>query len=363
MTAPASLPKVSGFAVELTSHCNQKCRYCYNAWRGAGALPEPVEVDTVVRRVRRLIETFAIGHFTLTGGEPCASPALFPLLELIRGAGVPVQIISNGALIDDAIAEGLARFRPSYVQCTLNGADAEGHDLHTGPGQFDKTLRGIRALQREGVRVGGCVVITSKNAQRLGAILEVWRGLGVRQVALSRFSPAGYAARFASELLPTVEQMHAALEQASPFATQHGMSLYSTMPLPPCAVQTERFRGVKFGSCAIGTPKQEFALGPSGGLRHCTLHRSPIGGSHDILDSGLDLAELVTSEPVTGYRKRFPGFCSGCVHAERCGGGCGAASEWAFDDHRATPDPFLWQHVDEAYAASLGRAQEELGEP
>lgn len=301
------------------------------------------------------MDAFEIGHFTLTGGEPFASPAVFELLELIRTRSIDVHIISNGALIDDRIAARLAPFRPRYVQCTLNGPDAALHEAHTGPGQFERVLAGIRALQSCGVRVGGCIVITRRNAARVGETLALWQSLGIRQVALSRFSPAGYASRFASELLPAVQDVHVALEQALPFATERGMSLHSTMPLPPCAVETERFKGIKFGSCAIGSPMQEFALGPGGELRHCTLHRNPIGGVGDIQSDEVNLEALVTSEPVLRYKDSVPEFCQECAHARSCAGGCGAASEWAFDDARRTPDPFLWQHMDDGYAARLGR--------
>ena len=27
-------PKVYAIAIEVTAHCQQKCDYCYNAWRG-----------------------------------------------------------------------------------------------------------------------------------------------------------------------------------------------------------------------------------------------------------------------------------------------------------------------------------------
>jgi radical SAM protein with 4Fe4S-binding SPASM domain len=363
MAASSQRIKVNGFSIELTARCNQQCRYCYNAWRQDSSLHDEQKSDTasIVARVLRLMDTFEIGHFTLTGGEPFASPAVFELLDLIGKRSIAVQIISNGAMIDDAIAARLAPYRPSYVQCTLNGPDPSLHEEHTGPGQFEKTLTGIRALQKHAVRVGGCIVITRRNASRVGEILNLWQSLGVKQIALSRFSPAGYASRFAAELLPSVNDMHAALEQALPFATERGMSLHSTMPLPPCAIEVERFRGIKFGSCAIGSSMQEFALGPGGELRHCTLHRSPIGTAGDIQDSRVDLAALVASDDVSRYKEQIPEFCKGCVHAHRCAGGCGAASEWAFGDARCTPDPFLWQHVDDAYAARLGRVVDEDG--
>jgi hypothetical protein len=44
------------------------------------------------------------------------------------------------------------------------------------------------------------------------------------------------------------------------------------------------------------------------------------------------------------------------VHASTCGGGCGAAAEWVLGS-RGLPDPFVWQHVDDDFAAKLASAR------
>ena len=238
---------------------------------------------------------------------------------------------------------------------TLNGPNAELHEAHVGRGWFEKTLAGVRALQQHGVPVGGCIVITKKNHARVGEILELWRELGVTQVALSRFSPAGYAARHAAQLLPSRAELITAFEQALPFAREHGMHLMSTMPAPPCAVEVERFSPIQFGSCPIGTAVQEFALGPDGALRNCTLHCTAIGAVKDVADPAVDLAALLEAIEVTGYRRELPEFCQGCVHASTCGGGCGAAAEWTLGHARRFADPFVMQHIDDDFAARLAQ--------
>jgi len=348
--------KVYSIALELTAYCNQKCAYCYNEWRDDGGQSiGHTEGQKLFGRVDRLLEAFEIDHVTLTGGEPFAHKDIFRLLDKLSAAKVPVQIISNGGLIDDALATRLKAYAVHYVQCTLNAPTPELHAEHVGgDGHFEATLEGVRALKRAGVNVVGCVVVTRKNAHLVGEILELWRSLGVRQIAMSRFSPAGYAARAAAELLPSRDEIVVAFEQALPFARDHHMSISCTMPIPPCAVETERYAPIKFGSCAVGTKFQELALGPDGKLKNCTLHRAAIGGVPDILDPSVDVAALLDAPEVAEYKRQLPAFCEGCLHASTCGGGCGAAAEWVLGD-RNVPDPFLWQHVDDEFAARLER--------
>jgi radical SAM protein with 4Fe4S-binding SPASM domain len=247
------------------------------------------------------------------------------------------------------------------VQITLNGADKAMHEAHVGEGHFDKTLRGIRALKKHGVVVVGCVVVTKKNASQLGDILSLWRSLDVRHVALSRFSPAGYAVADAATLLPSRSDIMQAFELAVPHGRDHGMLLNSTMPVPPCMFETGDYAPITFGYCPIGTDMQEFALGPDGQLRNCTLHKDAIGGVADILADEVDVAALTRSPDVTAYRNKLPAFCEGCIHAASCGGGCGAAAQWMLGlaDDKRLPDPLLWQHVDDAFEERMEREREQ----
>lgn len=349
-------PKVYSIAIEVTAHCQQKCDYCYNAWReDNGAGMEAGTSKRLLARVDKLLRALDVDHVTVTGGEPFAHRNIFELLELVKSHGVGIQIISNGGLIDDRVAERLATLDVHYVQVTLDGSTKERHERHVGEGHFEPTLEGIRALRRHGVPVVGCCVVTKENASDVGAVLGMFKDLGARQIALSRFSPAGYAARHVADLLPSRDDLLVAFRQAIPFAQGDGaMHISCTMPVPPCAVEVEELEPLKFGTCAIGTKYQEFALGPDGRLRHCTLHGNPIAAL-DVLDDAFDPVAVVSGREVKEYKRTLPEFCEGCLHADSCGGGCGAAAEWVLGS-RKMPDPFVWQHVDDAFAERLAGA-------
>jgi radical SAM protein with 4Fe4S-binding SPASM domain len=362
----AARPHLSSLAVELTAHCNLRCGHCYNDFRADdGASLASADGDRVLARVRKLLDAVEIARVTVTGGEPFSTKLLWPLLELLGARGVPAQIISNGTLIDDRVAERLAPLGLGFVQISLDGADRQAHEAHAGQGSFDLTLQGIRTLQAHGVRVVGCTVVTRPNAASVGAILALWHELGVDEVALSRFSPAGYAVAQAARLLPALADLEQAFAAAAAHARAHGTRISCTMPVPPCMLDAASFAPLRFGHCAIGTRMQELALGPDGKLRNCTLHRSALGGVTDILDDGVDIAALLAHADLRDYQLALPAFCQGCLHAASCGGGCGAAAEWMLGraGKRRLPDPLLWQHIDDAFGARLERErQEQLAE-
>lgn len=344
--------RVHSIAIELTSHCNQRCSYCYNAWRedngrSVGALPH-AELLAVVHKALTELE---LDHVTLTGGETFARADVFDVLDACREHGVDVQIISNGGLIDDALAERLRPYPIRCIQITLNGPTAALHREHVGGDHFHATLEGIRALRRHGVPVAGCIVVTRRNAAVVGEILDLFTELGVKLIALSRFSPAGYAAAHVAELLPSRSDMVTALQQAQTRGAEHGLDLQVTMPVPPCVIDHADYPHIRFGGCPIGTEAQELALGPRGELRSCTLHSEVLGDART-----QPFGALLDSPALARYRDVTPEFCAPCPHRRSCLGGCGAAAASVLGDPRGL-DPFVAQHVDDDFAARLAAAR------
>ncbi len=348
-------PRRYSLAIELTSHCNQRCSYCYNDWRADnGRSVGAMASAELLALLDRALQEVEFDHVTLTGGEPLARNDLFAVMDTCKARETEVFIISNGGLITDAIAERLAQYRLRGIQLTLNSTVAEDHDALVGGRHFAGTIAGVEALRRHGVPVVGSIVVNRNNARLVGEILDLWRSLEVSCVALSRFSPAGYAAQHVAELLPSRSDMIVALEAAELRGREHGMDVQVTLPVPACVVEHDDYPHVSFGGCPIGTEMQEFALGPRGELRSCTLHTEPLG---DVKTTSL--AELVESPALAAYRDVTPEFCAPCPYRNSCLGGCGAAAASVLGDLRGL-DPFVAQHVDDEFAARLARARTRL---
>ncbi|MBK8256592.1 MAG: radical SAM protein [Polyangiaceae bacterium] len=342
-------PKRHALAIELTAYCNQKCGYCYNDFRENPAEIGSLSKQDLLRLVDRALTEVEFDHVTLTGGEPFARPEIFDILEIIARHKSRAIIISNGGIITAEHAQRLATLPVVFVQITLNGPSAPLHEEHVGQGCFEPTLRGIRTLLEHNVGVSGSIVVTRKNARSVADILTVFRELGVVDIALSRFSPAGYATSHIAELLPSRSDLVAALTLAEPFG-KNGMHIQVTLPVPPCVIDTHDYPHITFSSCPIGTEAQEFALGPRGELRHCTLHTDVIGNPQTT-----SFAQLVTSPQVAHYRDVTPEFCAPCPMKASCIGGCGASAQAVFGTREV--DPIVAQHVNDSFASALSNAR------
>lgn len=335
-------------AVELTARCNQRCAYCYNAWRDdGGAAVGQLPLETLKTTLTRLLDEAQIGHVTFTGGEPFMRREIFGLIDLVNAAGVGVFIISNGGLISEAIAEQLSSRRVRGVQVTIAGADEATHDRLCGEGTHHKALAAIRRLRRHGVAVMGSYLCTSQNFEQTERLFRQFAELGVRHLAFNRYNPSGFSVAAMRELMPTRSQVIHALGQADRMAAQYGLAVTNTMPIPPCVVDYREFPKIRFGQCHAGHRDGEVAIGPDGALKLCTLQKTAVGS---ILQT--PLVELLRREAVSAFRKQIPTFCADCPHQSTCLGGCGAAAEWAFGRPDEL-DPFLAQHVMAGYRQRL----------
>ena len=87
--------------------------------------------------------------------SPAASPwrtVILPRLmeRLAADASLSVAVLTNGTLIDAAIARRLRSWRPRFVQVSLDG-DRATHDRIRGAGAFDRAVTGLECLVREDI--------------------------------------------------------------------------------------------------------------------------------------------------------------------------------------------------------------------
>ena len=151
--------------IELTSHCNLRCRYCYFFNNPAVDYRE-LPTDEWLKFFAEL-GSLGVMNVTLAGGEPFIREDLPVLLEGIVRNRMRFSFLSNGALIDDGIAAFISRTgRCEYVQVSVDGSCAKTHDSCRGKGSFECAIRGIRTLQRHRVNVAVRVTIHRNNVAR-----------------------------------------------------------------------------------------------------------------------------------------------------------------------------------------------------
>ena len=153
-------------SIELTHHCNFRCKHCY--------IPDFLAPDLLSsERVLHLLEELAeMGtmYLTLTGGELFLRRDWLQVAIRSRELGFALRLFSNGALIDEAVADSIVPLHAA-VEISLYAMDAEIFDeLTQRPGSFQKTVRGIELLRERDVPVMLKTPMTPSNADEIRAV-------------------------------------------------------------------------------------------------------------------------------------------------------------------------------------------------
>ncbi len=154
--APAApLLRLSALWIQITgTWCNLECTHCINASGPRSPWLKPLRTD-VARRAIEEAATLGVKEIYFTGGEPFLHPDVLPLLrEALEVA--PTTVLTNGALIDEAVADSLAAIAAAApysleLRVSLDDVDPEQNDRIRGEGAWAKAVRAIRLLDARGL--------------------------------------------------------------------------------------------------------------------------------------------------------------------------------------------------------------------
>lgn len=170
-----------GGAFELLPLCNMNCSMCFlrltpEEMHEKGRLRTADEWLSLAREAKEAGLLFLL----LTGGEPFLYPEFGKLYQGLCEMGFFITINSNGTLIEEEIADLLAKHKPRRVNITLYGSSDEIYGkLCKNPHGFTQAMRGIELLKARNiaVKLSGSLTTDNKddleNMQRIAKELEI----------------------------------------------------------------------------------------------------------------------------------------------------------------------------------------------
>ena len=188
---PVSHRKPPGPVViwNLIRRCNLNCIHCYSL---SADVDFPGELSTdEVFAVMDDLRAFRVPVLILSGGEPLLRPDIFQISARAKRMGFYVGLSSNGALIDEPMADRIAAVGYDYVGVSLDGI-GEVHDrFRRQAGAFDKSIRGMRCCRERGIKVGLRFTVTERNVESLPAMLDLMEQERIDKFYLSHLVYAG----------------------------------------------------------------------------------------------------------------------------------------------------------------------------
>ncbi len=312
----------------VTSRCNMDCRHCYvkdRPWRRQ-------ELST--EEALELVEAYAeLGaeHVNITGGEPLLRHDLFEIIDALREHGISVSMVTNATLIDDRVAEELAR-REVFIYVSVESAVKEDHEAVRGPGSYEKALEGLRKLLRAGCEAASLTTITRYNHGSACTVVGLASDLGLEA---AHYLPLIPSTRRAALAMPEAMQVYEALVAIEREAEEKGYPV--VLWCAPFAKSFIRSPYVDVRGCPTGTVMD---VAPDGRILVC-----------DTID--VAVADLLSTDPWEAWKKlldhplvreqHVPAPCTVCSVVEECMGGCIARRLLVYGSKPSLPDPLCVQ--------------------
>lgn len=332
---------------EMTTACNLRCIHCH----ASGGEPAADELDTeeAKRLMDQLAEVREFRMMAFTGGEPLVRPDLYELLAYSQALGFVNTIATNAVLVDDEVARRLRRLGVAIAAVSLDGFDAETHDMVRGvPGAFDGALRGMRALREAGIVLHINITAMEYNMDQMERMMALVDELGTGILLMYQLVPVGRGRGIEKASLDLNENERLIRFMAQAQRTTKAIMEPVAGPqywpfLLKRAGVTEglalRLAERGFHGCSAG--RGFVYIKPNGDVWPCPFIEVSCGNIRD-----KPFKEIWSGSPVLrALRERerlLKGRCSDCEYRRLCGGCRGRA--WATTGDYLAEDPSCFIH-------------------
>lgn len=166
--------------LDLTYRCNLNCLHCYcqGLCKGFSTCQEELSLDEIKDLLDELAQAGSL-YLALSGGEIFLRPDFFAVASYARRKNFCLTFFTNGTLIDDDIARGLAELSPLAVEMSIYGSGADVHDAITRKeGSFQRLLEATGLLRKYNIRFSLKSVIMEPNFHQADDIEKLCFRLG-----------------------------------------------------------------------------------------------------------------------------------------------------------------------------------------
>lgn len=329
-----------------TSTCNFRCRHCY--------LNEKSFADSFyldVDKWKTVLDDLAnrgLMSIVVTGGEPLMYPYILELLDYADSKKIKIQLLTNGALINDQIIEHVKKYYRFSIQISLDGSSAESSELQRGDkGSFNRVVKNIKKMTDCGINVVIAMVLNRRNIADIydNSMINLCNKLNVKALGITPTVIMVSEAKKNKEMFLTAKEAYDAIRFVEENKKNYPEGLRIKMSAPPALVQDESISFIRKvrPRCRRGT--NSFSVRPDGKVYICSDFAEVENGEYylgnileDSIDSIIDKMIKVDNARTDNY-ENIKGVCSICKELPYCWGACRADAYSQFKDMNA-PYPF-----------------------
>jgi len=298
--------------IAVTYRCNLNCEFCYVGDKDYREL----NTSDLKKILFKIYNEARVPSVSFTGGEPLLRKDIYDLVAYAAKIGLWTNLITNGTVLNEAIANDLKKAGLSSAQVSLEGPDPALHDKITGvSGSFMATVNGIKSLHAAKIPVHTNTTVSRTNIEHLDRIMLFTKSVGLNRLSMNLVIPCGTASD-KNELWISYSEIGDIVLQLKRLADQEQMKFLWYSPVPIC-----NFNPIAYGfgnkSCAAITGL--LSIDPMGNVLPCSSWREPVGS---LLKKSF---KNIWESPALAYFKKAeyaPEECHRCAEFAVCKGAC-----------------------------------------
>jgi len=288
--------------LDVTYRCNERCVHCYLDHDDHGEM-----TTAEMKGVLDQLADAGVFFLTFSGGEVFLRRDFFEILEYARRLQFNVKIKTNAVMIHAKEAKRIRDLGVDTIQISVYSHRAEVHDAITKlPGSFARTIKAIRFMREQGLKVTIANVMMTLNRHDSDGIQALATELGAHYTLDPTITPMMdgntdvLSLRIAGEELPSV------------FANPNLVPNMAEFCAPPKPVTDDDMEGY---SCSAG---HSFCyISPYGDVFPCVQFPLPTGNVRqqkfiDIWNHSPQMNE------VRSIKAKDLTTCSSCSHVSSC---------------------------------------------
>jgi pyrroloquinoline quinone biosynthesis protein E len=330
--APVEPPEFRPYTLvaELTYRCPLRCAYCSNP-EEHGDQPE---LDSAQwQGVFAEAEALGVVQVHLTGGEPLLRRDLEALVTKARALGLYTNLITSAVPLTRERLVALKAAGLDNVQISIQGtAEADGLEI-AGRAFLGHKLQAARWVHELELPLTINVVLHRRNIAQVPELIELALELGADRLELANTQYLGWALANRQALLPSLEQIERAREQARIARERHREQIEILFVLPDYQAGVPR-------ACMDGWGRRYMVIAPDGLVLPCHQARALPG-----LQFGRASAEPLAaiwrdSSGLNAFRGEawMPEPCRSCDRRATDFGGC-RCQAYQLTGNAAATDP------------------------
>jgi len=161
--------------IDITYRCNERCVHCYLDHDDLGEMT----TEEIFNVLAQLAEA-GVFFLVLSGGEVLMRRDFFEIVERARQLLFNVKVKTNGVMIREKEAARLRQLGVEQIQISVYSHRPEVHDAITKlPGSLNRTIRAIRFLKSQGLKVTIAQVLMAGNFADKNGVIALAQQLGV----------------------------------------------------------------------------------------------------------------------------------------------------------------------------------------